>query len=1539
MRLRLLAVFAFLCGGMLIAQQNLKERESFVKDFEKLISSYAQKEHKEFIKRQLKPMLVETNDFSNTYFNEMVATYNELIEKRQRPIPVVYDYVYSVYSFVKTKQPESSFDAWKGTVSKLLGSRNLTKVARFLDLSASFFSERIISKSPSFDWLYRGGTYLFSYEKERPTMQFEGGNLVCLVETTRKGDKKRTFVDSIVVYGAKAVYDPILHKWYGEGGKITWEKAGLGASETFAELRPFEVSLKSSLLNCDSVMLTTPYFKNPIRGKLSERAFKINREEDKIYPQFISYNRRLEIKQIAEHVDYAGGFSLNGKDFVGLGAPATPATLKISRNGKEFVFLKSQRVTVNKEKISSKVAGISIYIGTKDSITHPGLDFTYDLKNNLLEFVRNGKGISQSPFSNSYHQVDMYIPKLSWEYDSPEVMLTYNFGTSQEQRYARLESKNYFDGRLYDQLQGLDKVHPLAAIADYCYKYDEYVMDEGKIATAMRQTIEQAKPTLLRLASLGFISYDTESKIVRVNQKLINFAMSKSKKMDYDNLMFLSDMRPKKLKGYSQEQIDKEPYLQKIVAEYDRKNKQRQSMPNFGVFNLGTMEIRLVAVDMISISDFQNTAVFPEESKIVLKENRNFDFSGWVASGKLEVNTLEANYIYKTNKVNLFKTDKSVFRVRPMRKEDGQQLITMVNQIQGITGELLVDDPENRSGNNLKISDFPKLVVSKPAKVYYNSKAIYGGVYDSTRFYYTMDPFEMDSLDNFKELSQRWEGELTSAGIFPKFREPLKIMPDYSFGFVTKAQKGGYDFYSTTAKYDDKIVLSGNGLQGAGTINFVHATAISKAYTFLPDSTVGYAQFENKAIEEDPSFPDIKSPEAYVTYVPKGKVLKAASTPREELKMFDGEARIKGTVFIKPEGATGTGVATFVEANLGAKKMSFTRWEIDSDTANFNLKNRFKVDDEDPLALKTENLNAHISFKDRKGEFRSNAGESKVEFPINQYYCKMDFFTWFMDEEVIELSSKADQDLNLKTDLDLVGANFFSTHPDQDSLRFKSREAKYSMRKKTLYCSKIDYMDIADARIYPDSGKIIIRKKARIDPLENSVIIANSITKYHKFVNATTKIKARRKYESVGDYPYYDADSTMTMIQMKEIGVDSTFQTVAEGKIGPNDNFKLSKQFDYYGDVRINSNVPFISFSGATRINHNCEKFTRSWMAFQAEIDPKNIQIPVSNDMKSLDSLSLSAGIVWSNAKSPEDIRMYPTFLSELGNKKDQVVFTSNGVLQYDMRAKEFQIGSKEKLINRNEKGNYLALHVESCSLNGDGVIDLGMDFGPVTVDAVGVINYDQGNGRTSMNVTAKYNVPLEEKTTEKIAEKILKTEEMKPMDFASTTYEKALVEWTDRETADKIKSDYTVNGAIKKIPKTAKAAFVITGLRLSSFENPKFEERGIYSDVESAALVSIYDKPVAKYLPVKAFFQQIYSGNGGDHFGLLLTNPGGDEYYFDYSMSKKDGEMKVYTSDAELETAINELKGDKKKSKNFSYELTSNRLYLSKFSRLFGVK
>jgi len=1534
-KLSLFIVVCMLCSTS-FGQAYSFYRDKFVKDFEKAISENGSGESQDFAKKILPKMLLETSEFPDEYFQKMAGTCNVMTDKRIHPYPEIYNYVYSVYSLVKGKQSTASYTAFQGSIDKLLESKNVKKFEDFVGFTSLYFSKKILSDNANFDWYYTGGEYYFEFT-DKPLFICSKGQLACRIPNNNSETKEDDpYVDSVVIFNTSGKYDPIAKKWEGEGGTATWEKVGFARSQTSAVLKKYQISTRVSNFSADSVILTTPYFSKPINGRIADRAFKVNREEDKIYPQFTSYERRLSIKQIKPNVNYEGGFSLQGASFVGIGFAKEPAEMVVYRNGQPFITAKGQEFTVSNQKIYAINTAIKLmFNGNNDSIMHPGLDFQYVFDRKSVEMTRTKSGNGQAPFFNSYHQLDMYMPKMIWNTESTDLIMAYEVGTSQEQRVARFESKNYFDAKLFDRLQGMEAVHPLVALSNFSFKNDEIVMPEGKAATALHKTLEEAKPMLLELANYGFVSYDTEAKTVTINQKLDNFVFSKSGKKDFDNLIFNTDLRPKELKGYTEQQIEKDENLQFIQKQYKESNEYRRKMTEFGKMSLSSMELNLKAIEYINISDAQSTVVFPTNKEVILKKDRNFDFVGWINSGKMELNVLASSFNYKEYKFTIQKTYKSLFRVKPLSPQDGTRPIAMMSSLNGVVGELFVDHPTNRSGQNPKFTDYPQLKVSRPSYVYYNSSAIYRGTYDSSRFYYTVDPFFIDSLDNFEEKSFRVIGELTSAGIFPKFRENLTIMPDYSFGFSTKAPTGGHDFYGTASKYENKIILSNNGLQGAGTINYVHSSSESKGFTFFPDSTIGLAIFKNKPIEVGVQFPDVTCEAASVTYVPKKNLLKAVSTPMYDLLFFNGEAKLRGTAIVRETGLRGFGLMNFKNATMISDDYAFTRWDLDADTTGFSLKNQYLEQDEEPIALKTNNVQGHVSFKERKGEFKSNNGEARLDFPINQYFCTMDKFTWFMDLESIEVEAKGGDDATANADLDLLGPNFFSAHPDQDSLQFRAPKAMFNLKEKSIFCSKVFYLDVADARIYPDSSKVIIRKKARMEPFVDAKIVANFITQYHTFVNCGVAVTARRMYTAKGLYPYYDLDSMKTDFVMDRIYLDSTGQTAAEGKIGKDANFYLSKQFDYYGNIQVISYLPTIIFKGSTRMNHNCTKYPRNWIALSANIDPSNIQIPIETGMKDIDGKNVMAGMAWRDSRSLDSLKMYPVFLSPLQNPVDPIIMSATGLLQYNLDAKEFQIGSVDKLLNRGEVGSYLSLHTETCMLNGDGMIDLGMDYGDVKVSTVGVINYDPKIGETSMNLTAKFAMPLDKNLMQDLAEKLIVVEGLKPLDFNSTTIEQAAVEWSGRAEADKMKAAFTINGEMK-IPKEMESAITVTGIKLRSFDVKNMMEKGIISTSETASLVSMYGKPIFKQVPFKTFFQQSFSESGVDKFGFQINIPTLD-YYFDYSMEQKDGLLRIISGDPDFVAAVNGIKDDKRKIKKFKYQIEPGSIYLSKFMRYFG--
>lgn len=1524
----------------LSAQTYSHDREKFVKEFQKQVNEFGSKETQDFVKDKLGPILLESSKFSDAYFTTMVNTCNQLEEKRFGTDPEVIDYVYSVYSFADKQLSEASYKAWHASVDKLLDNRNKDKLTTFLEFSSGFFIEGKISESSDFNWYYLGGKYEFE-SKKNAVIHFSGGDLVCRVFTNRNTPNERV-VDSILVFNTTGEYDPTLKKWKGFGGKVTWERVGMNPSENFAELKEFNISTKRSAFNVDTVVLTTNYLATPVEGRLSERATKRNENDPELFPQFLSFTQNVVIENVTENLDYVGGFELKGASFFGTGTNEHPSRIELKKDGKPFILAKSAQIVIADDRIRIERAETSLYLSSGDSIYHPGLDFSYDMNKKEVQMSRTNSGIGQAAFQDKYHQLEMYVPKIIWKEGSDELIFTYEFGTGPEKRIARFESSKFFDERLYDQLQGLSSVHPLVAIANYSYKYDEETMTGGKAASALGLTKEQAAPILIQLSNLGFVNYDTERDMVQVTEKLITFVEAKAGTKDYDNIIFVSDQRPKtppQLEGKTRLEIRQDDNLRYLDSIFTDLNEKRRMMTEYARLDMQSLNLNILAVDRVNLSQRKSTTVVPDESEIVVRQNRDFNFSGWVFSGKAEINTVAASFTYDDFTIALMDTRETVFSVDPIKREHGPGLVRMTSKIEGVSGSLIIDHKNNKSGKNDLFDMYPRLIVENKTRIYYNDKDIYRGAYDSARFYYTVEPFTKDSLHMFDRNQLRLEGELTSAGIFPKMKQEIKVMPDYSFGFVREAPKGGYPFYETEAMYENRILLSNNGLQGAGVIEFIHSTSkTSKGslFAFLPDSTVGIVDFVNRPNDQGVEFPPVRSEEAYISYVPKSDVLRVRSLPQKELEFFDGESSLRGGIEIRPEGMTGKGLMDLSRATLISDGFSFKRWDIDADTSSFDLKNENPEDlKEDPLAFNTENVSAHVSFKDRVGEFNSNQGESRVEFPVNQYMCLMDKFKWYMDNAEIDMERAQDKDITIDQGVDLKGPNFFSTHPKQDSLQFMAPKAKFNVRKKIIYCDEVEYLDIADARIYPDSMKVVIRKRAKIDKFENANIVANYITKFHRFEKAEVEVIARRDYSASGTYPYYDIDSNVYYIDMDNIRPDTAFQTTASGVVTQEDNFKLSPQFDFYGDVAIAAANPLIEFKGATRINHDCDKFDRNWMAFTSEIDPKNIQIPVSQEMKDLEGGSISAGIVWRDSPTTDSLTLYPTFLSSLVDPNDPIVMTASGYLQYNSDAKEFQIGSRDKLVNRLENGNFIALHTESCSMNGDGEISLGMDFGDAEVDAVGVVNYNQSTGETSMNITARMNMALDKGMMQNVAKRINGLEGLKPADFNSTTLEQAIRTWEDTETANDFKAKFVTDGEVKKIPKGLDYAMTISGIRLRSFSGN--QTNGLITDVQSAVLVNMYGEPVMKYAPFRAFFQQIYSGGGGDKFNLLIDIPGGMDYFMHYSMQKKDGTLLISSGDAELNTTINEMKDDKRKTKNFKYETTSNSVYKNKLMDLFA--
>jgi hypothetical protein len=474
------------------------------------------------------------------------------------------------------------------------------------------------------------------------------------------------------------------------------------------------------------------------------------------------------------------------------------------------------------------------------------------------------------------------------------------------------------------------------------------------------------------------------------------------------------------------------------------------------------------------------------------------------------------NFIYDQFKFEMTEVDSCIIYVDDLEgtpdNYGNYPKIRIKNVLAGLSGTLQVDHPTNKSGYHSKdYPSYPILTCTKSSSVFWDKYSIQKGAYKKNDFYYEVDPFTLDSLDNFKNKNLKFIGTLVSGGIFPDIKEPLVLMDDFSLGFRVKTGDSGYPTYDGKATTVGDLTLNNSGFIGKGKLDYLTSTSTSDAFTYVPNEVFGTASTFTNEGNKKANVPDATSSKIELSFSPKKDKLEV-TTKEISIECFSKEAVFKGLMRLEPTGMTASGDADFVGAKLSSKNFKFKNRKILADTAQFQLKSNA---DDVALAFKTDNVNADVDFDARKGIFKSNNGETKIEFPSNFYICYMDQFTWFMDKSEMELSSnrKASSDLVIDTDAEKKRSNFYSIDPNQDSLNFLSPFAKYDLKNTLLTCRKIEYIIVADSKVQPDSNYVVIEKWANMRKLERAQVISNFVTQHHKIFNATLKIDGRKRYE------------------------------------------------------------------------------------------------------------------------------------------------------------------------------------------------------------------------------------------------------------------------------------------------------------------------------------------------------------------------------------------------------------------------------------------
>lgn len=1401
---------------------------------------------------------------------------NILLDRKARNFPHFYDYLNALLIFQENHIDSLNYLEWEKSLI-FLATRpkgKLRDIEEFLTSSTYLIKENAVYYSPSMIWYSSNKNYLIKLDGDTVKYIFENLDLT---------GKLRS--DSIQIFETSGTYYPIENLWKGAKAKVYWDKAGIGRDTAWAEMDNYSFEMNKSYYEVEHVRFYNKlYFDYPLIGKLTDKVVEVTSPERLSYPRFESDESRFQIKDIFADIDYQGGFAMQGSKLVGTGNRQNYAILSLYRDVElirdgdtvieKRVFMKTyaQYYAFSEDEIVSRNAKISMLI-SGDSIYHPGLLFRYYHKNREVNLIRDNdpENMSRSPYYDTYHQIEMDFELLKWHMGEPVVELTMLRGSAIN--IAMFESADYFSAARYYEIQGLEQIHPYIWLRRYAKKFDTESFYAEDLAKFMRMPLTPVKRLLILLTYSGIVDYDFETDYCTLKPKLYKYLDAIVGKRDYDLIQFES----------------------------------RTNAPlNNALLNLKNMDLAIQGVPTINLSDSQNVIFYPKNQEILLKKNRDFDFGGKIEAGFFTYYGDNFQFKYDSFKIVLNQVDSLSIKVKSGTDNWGRQVLANVqNVIEEVTGDLVIDDPSNKSGVK-SFPEYPVFQSKQDSYVYYDDYDIQKGKYTRDKFYYIVYPYRIDSLNNFSSEGMGYDGELHSAEIFPVIKQRLVLQPDNSLGFHHNTPEDGLPLYKGKGQYYADIHLSNQGLRGNGNMTYLTSQVTSDDFIFYPDSSnVVTTDFTIARSNTTIQYPTVQAGKVYAHWMPYEEVL-AASTIEKPFHMYESKATHKGKLVYTPKDLTGSGKTSYNDGTLASKHYNFLADRFNSDTADFSLKSV----NPDMLALETTDIKAKVDFTTMESTFKSNTGSSKVDLPENLYQAYVEQFTWKMNDKTMRLSTPNTMQVfehgknriitREEAGLAGKGSLFISQHSGQDSLNWVSPETDFDLATNILNAHYVKFIDVADARVFPKEGEVTVEPKAYMRTLQKAELLANTDTKYHRFHDATINISSRKKYHGQAKYNYRDELGRELPINFEMVAVDSSVQTYARGKIKGIEDFSLSPAFAFQGNVSLEAKEPFIHFDGSTKINHECDQMAESWIKFEATIDPLHIYIPLNDPLKDINDNFLVSGPMLAT----DSIHVFPAFVSPRKRYSNVAIATADEFLTYNSKEKKYKIASMVRLQDEDTTGNFLSLHKNFCNLYSEGDINLTSDLGQIKIQTKGNSNYILPDDKLTLEVLMTLDFFFPEASIKFISDTLATMTGLKAVDLKSRTYTKAVKELLPSKDANQMLSEQAIFGTVKNVPAPLMTTFVFSDLTLVwNKEETAWQSKG---DLGIANILGTQlNRKVKGNL-------EIQRKRSGDSFTLYLEFSENHWYYFYY----KRGLMQGYSSEAGFNDIITAIKGSDRKKK-----------------------
>ena len=1415
--------------------------------------------------------------------DRVTTIFNTLQKLRVRPHPDVSGFVNTFNKMCQ--QSGGNFTPWIESI-EYIQSRNkkVKDFTDFVEFTDGLLADRTLYGSRSCTWQLQGGCAF--------SIRYEQGEIKVVVdkpvELYYSSDR-----DNGTIYGTTGTYYYFDNRWEGNGGRLNWDRTGIPTTACWAILSKYEAVTKFPKFVADSVQFTnTNYFSQPIYGRVEEALSSKMEPEKYTFPKFRSYQKDFKMKDILPGVDYSGSFMMNGSKFI-TSDTKNPATLIFYRQGQTFVTVQSVKFTITATKIVSENAAVKLYVDG-DSITNNGITVRYLAQEKQLNLINDSKRNYYSPYSDTYHNMDLYCEQIVWKMAEDKLELSM-LGASGDQSFSTFESSSYYSERKFREIGGIDQINPVIRVYRYMQSRDmvyEFFMDE--FAQAIKMDIMQAKSMIHNLARSGLVSYNEAQGKIYVNDKLVDYAKASAKSQDYD---------------------------------YDALVLESASRRNNAELDLKSNALNVHGVEKFILSDSQQVVIYPRQGELEVRKNRDINFNGRIHAGRFIFYATNATFLYDDFKLDLPQVDSMIFYVTKFNNPQEQHVV--YTPLHNLTGFLQIDQSDNHSGLKRVTEKYPIFTSQKDSYVYYDRKDIYNGTYVRDRFYYTIHPFVVKDMVDFVTDSLSFNGVLTSAGIFPDIEEPLKVQPDYSLGFVRKTPRGGYPAYGGKGHFTSRLDLSYRGFRAQGQVDYLTSVTQSKNIVFMPDSMVSVS--DTFYVKPEGPFPDINVSRATQRWYPYADSMLVSQLPNgPQFKMYKREASLSGNVVLKPEAAYATGAVTIREGTLESPRFVLRPAEMDSRVTAFTLRS----DTYNNIAFYATDMSAHVDYTKRRADFVCNHDMGRTQLPLLLYAAYVDKFSWEMDKKELDLinskseSSQGLEGLTLRERFahkEQPGALFVSTDPTKDSLNFHAVCSTYYYNAGQLSCRQVFTVNSADAVIAPGGDTLHVSRGGIISIMRHSQLLASRQNRYHLIYDADLLIEGAKKYSGKGYIDYVDVDNKKQKIYLSEIAPDNSGVSIGKGFISDSANFTLNSAFGFAGNVRVEADKEFYFFDGGVRLLHKCNTGAElGLLAYSSYLNPRQILVTVPEIPTDWKGNRITASMLFDK----RDMMPYAAFLTA-ERAADNELMGAHGYVTYDNDKHEYMIASAEKIQDpENVVDRYLTLNTQTCEMTAEGPIDFNVKQNHVKLFNYGTaILGGKKEGDLEMQSILGFTFPIDEKVLGAMAQIIGDDLRLSPSTPGNEATRRSMIYYMGAEQGAEAYSTYVSTGFFDKMPKEYESTILIEGIDWTY--DPVLGYR--YDGVASLAMVG--KKQLHLSTRVKA---QLYRKGNGVFLVLYIQVASDHWYYFNYEFNSQ--QMLIQSSVGEWVDMIKALPADKRhvsgKSDqgDYRYRITPSRTEVPNF-------